>query len=155
LEAAAFSPHQVRRGSRLVGLSSDSSLRFERGVDVSNVLAASDRASSLILECCGGFLGKLTTTGSDKVKPLLVPLRLSQLPRLLDVELSAHQVSELLTPLGFATHTADEEKVEVLVPSFRQRDVTREIDLVEEVCRRWGYDRIPASMPGRTVAPEL
>jgi len=155
LEAAAFSPHQVRRGSRVVGLSSDSSLRFERGVDVSNVLAASDRACSLILECCGGFLGKLTTAGSDKVKPLLVPLRLNQLPRLLEVELSARQVTELLTPLGFAAQTAGEDKVEVLIPSFRQRDVTREIDLVEEVCRLWGYDRIPPSMPARTVAPEL
>ncbi len=155
LEAAAFSPHQVRRGSRLIGLSSDSSLRFERGVDVTNVLKASDRAAGLMIECCGGFLGKLTTTGSDKVKPLLVTLRLNQLPRLLEVDLTAPEVTQLLAPLGFATETATEDTIEVQVPSFRQRDVTREIDLVEEVCRLWGYDRIPVSMPRKTIAPEL
>lgn len=153
LEAASFAAAQVRRGSRLLGLSSDSSLRFERGVDLAAVRKASDRASFLILKSCGGYLGKLTFAGSDRIKPVSVSLRLRELTRLLEIRLDAKQVAELVSPLGFQATAMTSEAVEVFVPSFRQKDVTREVDLVEEVCRLWGYDRIPASMPRSTAAP--
>ena len=155
LEAAAFNSARVRRSSRLLGLSSDSSLRFERGVDMASVRKASDRASFLIVEHCGAKLGPLATAGSDQSPTVNLMLRLSAITRLTELEVSAAQVEKLLTPLGFKVKTNANEQVAVDVPSFRQKDVTREVDLVEEVCRLYGYDKVPVSMPKRTVAPPL
>lgn len=154
LEAAAFAPARVRRASRLTGLSSDSSIRFERGVDVASVRHASDRAAYLMIQAAGGHLGKLTAAGSDTCSPLTVNLRLGQVKRLLDIDVDEKEVSELLAPLGFQTAALSGGTVAVSVPSFRRRDVSREIDLVEEVCRLYGYDRIPVSMPRSTSAPQ-
>jgi len=154
LEAAAFHPARVRRSSRLLGLSSESSLRFERGVDPAGVRQASDRAAAMILESCGGYLGRLSHGGSDEVKPVVVSLRLRQLKRLAGIELSAREVTDLLAPLEFQAKTVSPSELSVFVPSFRQGDVSREIDLLEEVCRLYGYERIAPSMPASTVAPD-
>jgi phenylalanyl-tRNA synthetase beta chain len=154
LEAAAFSPVIIRRGSRLLGKSSEASLRFERGVDPAGVRKASDRCTYLIVESCGAKVGKLSTAGSDKPKPVSVSLRIPQIKRLGGVDIAADEVVSLLTPLGFkvSKHKGDEVKAEV--PSFRQRDVWREIDLIEEVLRLWGFDQIPASLPESSPAPQ-
>ncbi len=154
LEAAAFHPARVRRASRLLGLSSESSLRFERGVDVASVRRASDRAAALILASAGGFAGRITTAGSDITRKLSIELRLSQLERLTDIKAGPDEIGELLKPLSFDSKVTGPGALEVSVPSFRQSDVTREIDVIEEVCRLWGYERVPASMPATTVAPE-
>jgi phenylalanyl-tRNA synthetase beta chain len=155
LEAAAFNSARVRRSSRLLGLSSDSSLRFERGVDIASVRKASDRAAYLMVEHAGGKLGAFTTAGDDKVKPVTVSLRMSEVARLTEIDMTPQTVSQLLQPLGFEVKTNGSEKVEVGVPSFRQKDVSREVDLVEEVCRLYGYDKVPPSMPRRTIAPPV
>ncbi len=158
LEAASFNQARVRRGSRLLGLSSDSSLRFERGVDVGSTAEASDRATYLLLEHCteGGSaqIGPLAKAGNDKTTAVSVNLRLPQLKRILDAEFSSEQVREFLTPLGFSVQTGSPSEVSVSIPSFRQSDVTREIDLVEEVCRIWGYDNLPVRMPRSGVTAE-
>ncbi len=154
LEAAAFQPSRVRRASRLLGLSSESSLQFERGVDVCGVRRASDRAAVLMFEICGARPGRLTYGGSDEVRPLQVALRLSQLKRLTEIDMSGDEVSHLLGRLEFNCKQTGDDLLAVQVPSFRQRDVTREIDLIEEVCRLWGYDRLPISMPAYTAAPD-
>ncbi len=153
LEAAAFQLARVRRSSRLLGLSSDSSLRFERGVDVASVAYASDRASYLLLKHAGGKLGKISTAGSDKVVSVSVNMRFSQLKRLTEIESNPQETESLLSPLGFGVESKDADTLAVSVPSFRQRDIKREIDLIEEVCRLWGYNRLPASMPKTTSAP--
>lgn len=153
LEAAAFQLARVRRSSRLLGLSSDSSLRFERGVDVASVAYASDRASYLLLKHAGGKLGKIACAGSDKVASVSVNMRFSQLKRLTEIESSEKETEGLLSPLGFGIEAKDADTIAVSVPSFRQRDVKREIDLIEEVCRLWGYNRVAASMPKTTSAP--
>ncbi|HEY9790674.1 MAG TPA: phenylalanine--tRNA ligase subunit beta [Candidatus Obscuribacterales bacterium] len=155
LEAACFNSRRVRRSSRLLGLSSDSSLRFERGVDLAGVRQASDRAAHLLVEHCGAKLHELSTAGSDKLQPVVVPLRLSEVQRLTELEVTAEEASRLLAPLGFATSAKHTDRIEVSVPSFRRRDVSREVDLVEEVTRLYGYDKVPVSMPKRTVAPPL
>jgi phenylalanyl-tRNA synthetase beta chain len=155
LEAASFHPARVRRASRLLGLASDSSQRFERGVDVGGVRRASDRAAALLLECCGGYLGRITSGGSDKVSPVQVGFRVEQLKRLTEIDLPAQGVASLLARLGLQSQLVGEALLDVSIPSFRQNDLTREIDLIEEACRMWGYDRIPASMPNSTAAPDL
>ncbi|HEY9774182.1 MAG TPA: phenylalanine--tRNA ligase subunit beta [Planktothrix sp.] len=170
LEAAAFQPARVRRGSRLLGLSSDSSLRFERGVDVAQVARASDRAAYLIMSYCGSGqqkprLGKLAVDGHDKVAPVHITCKMKELKRVLGTELTSTEVRELLTPLGFEVTKGEcahvqpgeskEQAVQVAVPSFRQSDVTRSIDIVEEVCRLWGYDNLPECIPPSAVVPEV
>lgn len=155
LEAACFHNARVRRSSRLLGLSSDSSLRFERSVDIGTVRKASDRAAYLMTSICGGKLGRFSAAGSDQIKPVFVSLRLPQITRLTEITTDVKEVTSLLTPLGFGVEKKSDQEVTVQVPSFRMNDVTREADLVEEVCRLYGYDRVSASMPKRTIAPPL
>jgi phenylalanyl-tRNA synthetase beta chain len=178
LEAASFQPARVRRGTRLLGLHSEASLRFERGVDVNSAVKASDRASYLIAKYCSAngpvAIGGLSKAGSEMRDLPRVSMRLSQVKRILDIDLSATEVIEMLKPLGFAhehtesVHRPEEkllrtifaegqkpsgsESLTFTVPSYRRRDVGREIDLIEEVCRIYGYERLPQSMPKATAA---
>jgi len=157
LEAAAFTPARVRRGSRLMGLSSDSSLRFERGVDVETVRAASDRAAYLISKYCGADVKvkNLFQSGSPKTTQTKVSMRLSQVKRLLDVDMPGADAIKYLTSLGFKPEPqTNPDEITVEVPSFRREDVTREIDLIEEVCRLFGYDNLPEAMPRSSACPE-
>jgi phenylalanyl-tRNA synthetase beta chain len=154
LEAACFSQAVVRRGSRLLGLSSDASLRFERGVDVASVHAASNRAAYLIGKYCTDSQAQAAHyggSGADKVDQVVVELRIGQIKRILGLHIEDSLVKSLLTPLGFEVK-GQGEKLAISVPSFRQSDVKREIDLIEEVCRLNGYDKIAAVMPSATVA---
>lgn len=155
LEAACFAPAVVRRGSRLLGLSSDASLRFERGIDPASVRHAAERAAYLIAKYCSpegqAVIGPLIEAGSNLIEPGQVTLRSSQIKRILGLEISPERIKELLTPLGFAVKGSG-ESIEVSVPSFRKEDVKREIDLIEEVCRLNGYDAIVPSMPAATMA---
>ncbi len=156
LEAACFGQAVVRRGSRLLGLSSDASLRFERRVDVASVLAASKRAAYLIGKYCsqsGSQASVLATSGNDNVAAVKVGLRTSQITRILGLGIPDEKIKSLLTPLGFSVEGGGENLV-VTVPSFRQADVQREIDLIEEVCRLNGYDKIESVMPSSTMALE-
>ncbi len=103
LEAASFQPARVRRGTRLLGLSSEASSRFERGVDLNSTALASDFASYLILKYCANktpvTLGPLSTTGIELRKPITVSLRPSQIKRLLDINLDKKEIAEMLQPL--------------------------------------------------------
>jgi phenylalanyl-tRNA synthetase beta chain len=157
LEAASFNQAVVRKGARTLGLSSDASLRFERGIDKVLTEYASNRAAYLIAKYCSNSqaqleIGKLLTAGCNQAQEVIVPLRFHAIKRILGIELSSFRIKELLLPLGFAVAQEDEEKLAISVPSFRQADVSREIDLIEEVCRLNGYDQIPATMPSSTVA---
>ena len=155
LEAASFASAKVRRSSRKIGLSSESSLRFERGVDTASVKNASNRAAYLMVKHCGAKLGPLSCAGSDNVERPKVKVRMSELKRLCEIELVADAAGEMLEPLGFKSiPSADDYNAGVLtvsVPTFRIKDVTREIDLIEELTRVYGYDQLPVSMPSRTV----
>lgn len=158
LEAAAFSQARVRRGSRLLGLSSDSSLRFERGVDVESVIAASDRAASLIMQYCsatkdGAGYAEMAKSGKETVEKNVISVRMGRVKKLLDIELSAQEAGKLIEPLGFSTEVKGDQ-MSVKVPSFRSQDVTREIDVIEEIARIYGFDKLPSSMPTNTIPPQ-
>ncbi len=143
LESAEFDPMSIRATARKLSLHSDSSYRFERGLDPAGVDWASRRAAELILELAGGELA----TGSldvgrqvEERKP--ITLRFVQLRRVLGIDVPAATAREILTALGNREVSADERRVEVIPPTWR-RDLAREIDLVEEVARIHGYDKIP------------
>ncbi len=151
LEAASFNPAQVRRTSRLLGLSSESGLRFERGVDSATTKQASDRAAYLITKYCLGSspvkVGSFIAGGQAEHPPLHVDLRLKEIKRYLDLDLSAEETKALLGRLDFVATASTPDKMTFSVPSFRRSDVQREIDLIEEVCRIYGYDNIKENTP--------
>lgn len=143
LESAEFDPMSIRATARKLSLHSDSSYRFERGLDPAGVDWASRRAAELILELAGGELAAGSLDVGRQVearKP--ITLRFAQLRRVLGIDVPAATAREILTALGNREVSADERRVEVIPPTWR-RDLAREIDLVEEVARIHGYDKIP------------
>ncbi len=146
LESAWFQPAGVRRTSRRLGLSTDSSYRFERSVDPAGVLTASARAVRLILELAGGeAAATLETAGELPERGGLVPFRLERCRAVLGAEVASETAQAILS--GFGLTQSGEGW---LVPSFRP-DLTREIDLIEEIARVIGIDAVPARDQARFV----
>jgi phenylalanyl-tRNA synthetase beta chain len=142
LESARFDPLCVRRTARALAMKSDSSYRFERGIDPSLPARASVRAAQLILETAGGQLAKgIVEAGSDRIPDQKILLRLAQLRRILGVDFPADEILAAFKRLNFSP-ISREGGVEVTVPSYRL-DIREEIDLVEEAARLLGYHRIP------------
>jgi phenylalanyl-tRNA synthetase beta chain len=145
LESAFFVPAVIAGKARRLGLSTDSSYRFERGVDFGNTRNALEFAIALILQICGGKAGAVTEVlGALPVrKP--VQLRMSRLVSVLGIPFPQEKVAQLLGQLGFS-YTATGDVFTVEPPSYRF-DITIEEDLIEEVARLHGYDHIPATPP--------
>jgi phenylalanyl-tRNA synthetase beta chain len=142
LESARFDPLSVRTTSRRLALKSDSSYRFERGIDPTLPPRASLRAAQLILETAGGeLLAGFVEAGEKLPEPKKLSMRLDRAKKLLGIEISADQARESLTRLGLMP-TIRDRSVEVVVPSWRA-DINIEADLIEEVARIVGYDKIP------------
>lgn len=151
IEAAEFSPMSIRATARKLNLHSDSSYRFERGVDPAGVDWASRRCCELILDICGGELAAGVIDSAEKVAPREpVTLRMAQLKRILGIDVEASVARKILTALGCVEQAADEQNV-IFVPPTWRRDLTREIDLVEEVARINGYEKIPEDVPVKMV----
>lgn len=152
IEAAEFAPLSIRTTARKLSLHSPSSYRFERAVDPRGVEWASRRCAELILELAGGQLAPgVLDVGSPIEARREITLRLNQLPRILGIEIPLDEVRRILTALGNEQVGCSRESVEVVPPSWR-RDLTREIDLVEEVARIHGYEEIPEDV-GVPMAP--
>ena len=145
LESAFFTPDVIAGKARRLGLSTDSSFRFERGVDFGNTLNALERATGLILEICGGKAGSITKAVTAFPARNIVNLRHKRLLSVLGITIPQKTVGTLLAQLGFEySETADGFAVQA--PSYRF-DIAREEDLIEEVARLHGYDKIPAIAP--------
>lgn len=156
LESAFFTPDVMAGKARRLSLSTDSSYRFERGVDFGNTLNALERATALVLDICGGQAGAVTAVTAQLPVRKQVALRHAYLLSILGIDVSLAQVGQLLTQLGFV-YTEANGVFNVSAPSFRF-DIAREEDLIEEVARLHGYEHIPALTPvasqGMLVAPE-
>ena len=142
LETAVFQPQSIRRTGRVLGLSSDSSYRFERGVDAAGSATAAQRAVDLIVKVAGGSADTQARIGEPRAEIRenlgVVPLRAERLRLLLGIEVPAERVRQILSGFGLRETDGGWE-----VPSFRP-DLTREVDLIEEVARVLGMDAIPA-----------
>ncbi|MEM9415657.1 MAG: phenylalanine--tRNA ligase subunit beta [Planctomycetota bacterium] len=142
IESADFDALSVRRTSRQLKLASDSSFRFERGVDPVGVDAASRRACELILQVAGGTLAQGVIRVGDEPGALhTIKLRPQRTAALLGIDLPAEAQASHLTALGIETQ-ADGETLNATIPSHRL-DLIREVDLIEEIARQHGLDNIP------------
>jgi phenylalanyl-tRNA synthetase beta chain len=151
LESAYFAAGSIRRTAKALGLSTEASYRFERGADIEGLRGALDRAARLIAELGGGRVatGVLDAYPVPR-RPLAVPLRLARVQRVVGACPPRATVADILRGLGFPA-TERNGDFEVVVPAFR-RDVAIEDDLVEEIARVWGYDKIPSTLPSGALA---
>ncbi len=148
LESAYFEPKSIRRTSKALGISTESSQRFERGVDPNGVLYASERAAQLMASLCGAKVAQgVIDVYPSPIEPRQLSLRPRRVAQLLGVDIPRKECAAILCALGAEVDERG-ETLNVRVPTFRP-DVEREIDLIEEVARLWGFDRIPA----RTEVP--
>lgn len=147
LESAFFDPAGIRRTSKALKLSSDSSFRFERGVDWDTVDWASRRAAALIAEIAGGeILNGVIDIQGAKPPVVKTSLRFARLPFILGRDVPRDDAVRVLQSLNFKIHAITPEKVDVEVPPYR-RDIEREIDLIEEIARHYGYDKFDIERP--------
>lgn len=154
IESALFHPVRVRRTARRLGLHSDASYRFERGVDPQGVRRAADRAARLITELCGGEVARGVIELRGTALPVTREVRLdpARVNRLLGTELGREQVKALLARVDMPSREEADGSLVAQVPSYRN-DVQRAEDLVEEVARIHGYDRIPTTLPLAELRP--
>jgi len=154
LESAYFQPSSVRRTSKILGLSSEASYRFERGIDKETVTLAMDRAAQLITEIAGGHVTKITDNYPEPYEPAAISVSFNKINAVIGVEIEQAFVEKTLNSLGCKTERAG-EGLTVIPPSFRE-DIKRDIDIVEEVARLYGYDNIPSTFPimQMSAAPE-
>ncbi len=146
LEAASFDPISVRRTARSLGISTDSSYRFERKVDVNNIVYASDRASSLIKDITRGEICAFSDTGKSAAAKKPVTLRFSKLESVLGLEIPVNIVKKIVNSLGLKIKKSSKKNITVEPPSFRY-DLNAEVDIIEEVARIYGYNKIPGTIP--------
>ncbi|MGD9764873.1 MAG: phenylalanine--tRNA ligase subunit beta [Candidatus Binatia bacterium] len=152
LEAAHFDPSSVRRTARRLELRSEASFRFERGVDIGGVTAAIDRAASLLQQLAGGAVAPgIVESYPGKQTPPAIRLRPKRVGELLGSAVPRAEIRRALKSLGAVVNAAPEGALAVTPPTYRG-DLTREIDLVEEIARVAGYDRFPTTMPAGALA---
>jgi phenylalanyl-tRNA synthetase beta chain len=154
LEAAWFSPMAVARTSKRLGLRSEASVRYERGVDSGGL----DRAVARFVELAIELAGARVAGGADfrddayLLHPSPIRLRTARVNQVLGTDLADEQIRNFLTPIGFTTTPLEQGLQNVEVPTFRPDVNAGEINLIEEVARHYGYDRIPKTLP---VSPRL
>lgn len=141
LECALFEPRQVRKTRTALGLSTDASYRYERGVDHEMMTTAVGRAVHLILETAGGRVVGAADVAGRPIEDRSIDVRPTRVKQVLGVDLTSGQMADLLKPIGFST-TGNS----VRVPGHRRYDVRKEIDVIEEIARRYGYDNFPSEM---------
>jgi phenylalanyl-tRNA synthetase beta chain len=145
LESAFFHPDAIAGKARRFGLATDSSFRFERGVDFAATRQALERATQLLLEICGGHAGAISEVRGELPKREAIALRGSRVERVLGIALDNHHIATLLRRLQL-DFTVNDNDFRVIPPSFRF-DLAIEADLIEELARLHGYDNIPAQAP--------
>ena len=155
LESAFFDTIALAGKARSYGLHTDSSHRFERGVDFNLAREAMERATALLLEIVGGEPGPVIETVSEADLPYIQPvtLRTERINQMLGLQMQAIDIEQLLSGLGLGVTYASDGQWQVEVPSHRF-DISLEVDLIEELGRLYGYNRLPVRYPQARLAPQ-
>ncbi len=151
IESALWDPLNIAQTGRKLGIQSDARYRFERGVDPTFMLPGLELATRMVLDLCGGEPSQIVVAGKPEAPERVIDFPLTELPRLAGIEVSLPEVKRVLGALGFAV-AGDGENLRVAVPSWRA-DVEGKADLVEELVRILGVDRVPATPFDRGEAP--
>jgi phenylalanyl-tRNA synthetase beta chain len=147
IESAWFLPTSIRKTARHFGLHTEASHRFERGTDVDNVVTAMNRCAQLIRQVAGGQIQKgFIDCYPTQITPPRILLRQGQLKRHLGIEIESSDIERILESLQFKRLANHADGTLWLTPTWRN-DITREIDLIEEIARHYGYDKFPPRMP--------
>jgi len=152
LESAYFVPSSVRRTSKALGLKTESAYRFERGTDIQFLDKALDRAASLMATHAGGRVSKKVDVYPRRFQETRIEVRYGQVNKILGVSVSHDEMVMIVTRLGMKAGQ-DTTFFTVSPPSFRN-DIQREIDVIEEIARFYGYNRIPVTVPKIPVSQE-
>lgn len=155
LEAAYFTPATNRKSARSAGYRSEASARFERGIDIEAVKPALMRAMQLLVEYAEADVVGMVEDGENKLETTEITLRYNQVKRILGCEISQERCDNILENLGFEKLGGNAAAAKFAVPSFRAYDVTREIDLIEEIARINGYDKIAPTLPDKSQTPVI
>lgn len=153
IESAYFTPATTRKSARSVGLRSEASARFERGVDLSTVELALKRTMQLLTELADADTAGIFSTGSCTPDPVIVELRFNQLEKVLGIDIPKDKCIEIMNNLSFKLIEDNGNTATFEVPTYRTVDVYREIDLIEEISRIYGFDKIEERIPKRTHLP--
>ena len=149
IESACFEQVVIRKACRELGLASESSYRFERGVDQGMIFASSVRAQELVKEIAGGkTAGGMSDIGPGIEKEKEITLSLDDVARILGIDISPERIKDIFKRLNLGP-IKKKDKISVTVPSYRQ-DLNRDIDLIEEIARFYGYDKVPPRLPSFT-----
>ncbi len=152
IESAYFDPASVRRTSKALGLKTESSFRFERGVDIKMLKKALDRAAYLMKTIAGGEIHGKIDIYPKRYRPAAIIVRYERVNEILGLRLTKKDILNCLNGLGFEIETLP-DKLKIKPPAYR-RDIQIEADVIEEIVRIYGYDRIPAKLPKATIGIE-
>lgn len=144
LESAWFTPSSVRRTAKVLGLSTDASYRFERGVDIAGVEWALDRATQLLCELTGGVAVDRVDAYPAPLTPASFVVRFDRMRSIVGVDVTDEWIVEVCRAIGCQLHAVDATSVTVTAPTWRM-DITGEIDIAEEVMRLYGIDNVPSA----------
>jgi phenylalanyl-tRNA synthetase beta chain len=149
LESAYFNPSSIRKTSRELAMGTDAAFRFERGIDPEGVIRALNRAARLIAEISGGTLckGVIDQYPRRVETARRIPLRSRRVNDILGIAVPAEEITRILESLEMTVEPSGEGRFEVTPPTCRV-DIAREIDLIEEIIRLYGYGRVPETLPG-------
>ncbi len=155
LEAAFFPSPTTRKSARSIGYRSEASSRFEHGVDIDAVKPGLMRAMQLMAEYANAKITGIVETGSNKIETPEITLRYNQVSKLLGCTIEPERCTTILERLGFEYLGGNEIAAKYSVPSFRAQDVTREVDLIEEIARINGFDKIAPTLPSKSSTPVI
>ncbi len=146
LECAYFAPLAMAGRARRYGLHTDASHRYERGVDYKIQALAMERATGLLIEIVGGRPGPVVESLGNLPQAPIIELRFEKVLRILGLSIPSSQIKDILARLGMEVLGHSEELIKVKVPSFRF-DISLDVDLIEEIARVYGYNRLPRTRP--------
>jgi phenylalanyl-tRNA synthetase beta chain len=152
LESAWFQPASIRRTSKRLGLRSEASYRFERGTDIEGIVHAADRAAELITEVAGGDVARgCADEYAAPYQPAPIALRVKRTEEMLGVAVNRDEATSRLKAFGMSVSPAISGTLTVVPPSYRV-DLVREVDLIEEIARSIGYEKMPSTLPECSLA---
>ena len=152
LESAYFHPTSIRKTGSLLAIDTDAKYRFERGIDPNSVKDGLEIASNLILKICGGQASKLSITGKSKIKNRVIEMDNNKFKKIIGISISLNETKKILNSLGFKSKTS-KNHLKIEIPTWRP-DIHKDIDIIEELIRIKGFDKISLIHPEKTRTKE-